>query len=166
MVPGASATPLPRIRWRHSNEGPATKGRRGESAAAVDRMNSERDDHGGMQQALMRLLCRDNAGLPVNVLAERLNMSRNAVRRDLSALERDRLITKRNIQAAGRRPEQLYVLTERGAETFPRQYSWIADLLPRLIETEIGGAAAGAKIAAMGRAVGGRSQIAWARRPT
>ncbi len=99
----------------------------------------------------MRLLSRDKSGLAVDSLAERLKVSRNAVRQHLTALERDGLVARGSIQASGGRPEQLYVLTEQGAETFPRQYAWFAELLLQLIESELGSAAAGEKIAELGR---------------
>jgi predicted ArsR family transcriptional regulator len=110
-------------------------------------------NQGSTQQTLLHLLSRDKGGLAVDTLATRLNISRNAVRQHLTSLERDGVVAKGPIQASGGRPEQLYVLTERGAEAFPRQYAWFAELLLRLLESEMGSTAVGEKMAELGRTV-------------
>jgi predicted ArsR family transcriptional regulator len=102
----------------------------------------------------MRALLRHKRGLTVEALAQTLNISRNAVRQHLTALERDGLVAKGDTQPSGGRPEQLYVLTTEGAERFPRQYSWFSDLLLQMVESEAGKAGLGEKLAEMGRNVG------------
>jgi predicted ArsR family transcriptional regulator len=115
-------------------------------------MNTARNQR-STQQILLRLLSREKGGLAVDTLATQLNISRNAVRQHLTSLERDGVVVKGRIQASGGRPEQLYVLTEQGEETFPRQYAWFAELLLRLLESELGGAAVGAKLSDLARTV-------------
>lgn len=88
----------------------------------------------GTQQVLMQTLLRNKAGETVDGLARKLGVSRNAVRQHLTALERDRLVAKGPRQPSGGRPEQLYVLTPNGHEQFPRQYSWISELLLQALE--------------------------------
>src|SRR5262245_31049520 len=73
---------------------------------------------GERQRDLLTLLLNEKAGLTVDGLSSRLQISRNAVRQHLTALERDRLVQRGDTQPSGGRPEQLYQLTEAGAELF------------------------------------------------
>jgi predicted ArsR family transcriptional regulator len=104
---------------------------------------------------MLRLLSREKGGLAVDTLASQLNISRNAVRQHLTSLERDGVVAKGGIQASGGRPEQLYVLSERGQEAFPRQYAWFAELLLGLLESELGSAVVAERMADLGRTVAG-----------
>lgn len=108
---------------------------------------------GGTQQVLMRELLRNKEGLTVEALAISLDVSRNAVRQHLTALERDGLVAKGRTQASGGRPEQLYVLTHAGEERFPRQYSWFSEMLLQMLRTEFGSAGLEEKLREMGRSV-------------
>jgi predicted ArsR family transcriptional regulator len=107
----------------------------------------------GTQQTLMRALLHNKAGESVDGLARKLAISRNAVRQHLTALERDGLVEKGPRQPSGGRPEQLYVLTPNGHERFPRQYSWISELLLQALETRAPGDL-GDELDRMGESVG------------
>jgi predicted ArsR family transcriptional regulator len=112
-------------------------------------------NQGSTQQTLLQMLSRAKGGLAVDILATRLNISKNAVRQHLTSLERDGVVAKGRIQASGGRPEQLFVLTERGEEAFPRQYAWFAELVLGLLESELGSTAMGERMAELGRSVAG-----------
>jgi predicted ArsR family transcriptional regulator len=107
----------------------------------------------GTQQVLMRTLLHNKLGETVDGLARKLGVSRNAVRQHLTALERDGLVAKGARQPSGGRPEQLYVLTPEGLEQFPRQYSWISELLLQALEGRADGGL-GDELERMGEAVG------------
>ena len=92
-------------------------------------MTTTQDETGGRQQQLLRLLLRHKRGMGVEALVRDLAISRTAVRQHLASLERDGLVRKGASQPSGGRPEQLYVLSPKAAEQFPRQYSWFAELL-------------------------------------
>jgi predicted ArsR family transcriptional regulator len=111
---------------------------------------------GERQQQLLSLLLDHKGGLTVDALSERLKITRNAVRQHLAALELDELVRRGDTKPSGGRPEQLYLLSDRGAELFPRQYSWFSELLIEAITAEIGRDALGAKLDQMGRAVGAK----------
>jgi len=111
---------------------------------------------GERQRDLLTLLLNEKAGLTVEGLSARLQISRNAVRQHLTALERDRLVERGDTKPSGGRPEQLYRLTDTGAELFPRRYSWFAELLIARMAAETGSEGVRAKLAAMGQEVGGR----------
>ncbi|MEO6075261.1 MAG: helix-turn-helix domain-containing protein [Dokdonella sp.] len=93
---------------------------------------------GQRQQDLLKLLLRNKAGMTVDELSRQLDITRNAVRQHLIALERDGLITTGISRPSGGRPEQLYVLSDQGKEIFPRQYSWFAELVVESIRDEAG----------------------------
>ena len=109
---------------------------------------------GERQQQLLSLLLGHKGGLTIDDLSERLQITRNAVRQHLAALERDDLVRRGDTKPSGGRPEQLYLLSDRGAEMFPRRYSWFSELLIETLTTDIGHDAVGAKLERMGRDVG------------
>ena len=109
---------------------------------------------GDRQKALLRLLLKDKAGITVDTLSERLAITRNAVRQHLAALENDDLVMKGASRATGGRPEQLYVLTDKGRECFPRHYAWFAELLIDSVQRELGADQLAERLAAMGTRVG------------
>jgi predicted ArsR family transcriptional regulator len=92
------------------------------------------------QRRLMGLLRQDRTGITVDRLAERLAVSRNAVRQHLTTLERDGFVQRGATRPTKGRPEQLYQLTDKGLEQFPRRYSWFADLLIQTVKRASGAA--------------------------
>ncbi|MGH6928911.1 MAG: helix-turn-helix transcriptional regulator [Dongiaceae bacterium] len=115
---------------------------------------------GERQQQLLSLLLDHKAGLTVDDLSGRLQITRNAVRQHLAALERDDLVRRGDTNPSGGRPEQLYLLSDRGAELFPRRYSWFSELLIEAIAADVGRDAVGAKLDRMGREVGAKLRAA------
>lgn len=90
------------------------------------------------QQELLNQLLKVKSGLTVDELSKQLEITRNAVRQHLAALENDGLVTHGASRRSGGRPEQLYVLTDAGKELFPRHYSWFAQLIVESIKQESG----------------------------
>jgi predicted ArsR family transcriptional regulator len=115
---------------------------------------------GERQQQVLCLLLDHKGGLTVDALSDQLKITRTAVRQHLAALERDELVRRGDTKPSGGRPEQLYVLSERGAELFPRRYSWFSELLIEAIAADIGRDAVGAKLDRMGREVGAKLRAA------
>jgi predicted ArsR family transcriptional regulator len=109
---------------------------------------------GERQRQLLLLLLKNKTGLTVDALSADLQITRNAVRQHLAALERDDLVRRGDTKPSGGRPEQLYLLSDRGGELFPRRYSWFSELLIETMASEVGRDAVGAKLEQMGRAVG------------
>ncbi|HEY4074489.1 MAG TPA: hypothetical protein VGM52_15440 [Herbaspirillum sp.] len=108
---------------------------------------------GARHKEFLELLIRNKAGLTVENFSAGLGITRNAVRQHLATLETHALIAKSVTRPSGGRPEQLYVLTEKGSAYFPRQYSWFAQLLIETVEQEVGEGALGDRLAAMGEKV-------------
>jgi predicted ArsR family transcriptional regulator len=94
---------------------------------------------GERQKQLLKLLRANKPGLSVDELSKGLEITRNAVRQHLSSLEAAGLVTTGTTRpSGGGRPQQLYVLTELGSESFPRQYSWLAQLVVASVQREEG----------------------------
>ncbi|MBN9126229.1 MAG: HTH domain-containing protein [Nitrosospira sp.] len=94
---------------------------------------------GDRQKQLLKLLRGNKAGLSVDELSKGLEITRNAVRQHLTSLEAEGLVEAGNMRpSGGGRPQQLYVLTEKGKESFPRQYSWLAQLVVASVQREEG----------------------------
>lgn len=108
---------------------------------------------GDRQKQLLEMLLRNKSGLTVEELSKGLHITRNAVRQHLAALEGDQLIELGPTRPSGGRPQQLYTLTERGKEVFPRHYSWFAQLVIEGIRREHGAAGLEERLAAIGSSV-------------
>lgn len=112
---------------------------------------------GDRQKQLMRMLLRHKAGLSVDQLAAGLRITRNAVRQHLAALARDGLATLLDTtRPSGGRPQQLYALTDKGRELFPRHYSWFAQLVVDAIKREHGADGLRKRLTEMGREIAGQ----------
>ncbi|MGZ3238665.1 MAG: helix-turn-helix transcriptional regulator, partial [Burkholderiaceae bacterium] len=109
---------------------------------------------GVRQKELLKLLLKNKTGMTVDQLSGLLEITRSAVRQHLASLENDGLVEKGITRASGGRPEQLYVLTDKGNECFPRHYSWFAQLLVESVQQENGPEGLGARLSAMGEKVG------------
>jgi predicted ArsR family transcriptional regulator len=96
------------------------------------------DAFGERQQALMRLLMKRKEGLTIDGLADELRITRTAVRQHLTALERTSLVERGESLPTGGRPVQVYRLTQKGVDAFPKQYSWFSEAILRAIRTEKG----------------------------
>jgi len=109
---------------------------------------------GSRQKDLLVLLLKNKVGLTADDIAEQLGISRNAVRQHLAALENERLLKRGETCATGGRPKQLYVLTDKGHECFPRHYSWFAELLVTTLVEQAGATGVAAQLAALGHKIG------------
>jgi predicted ArsR family transcriptional regulator len=112
------------------------------------------DTLGERQRQLLHLLLSNKAGLTVDDLSTELQITRNAVRQHLAALERDDLVRRGETKPSGGRPEQLYLLSDKGAELFPRRYSWFSELLIESLAAELGEQKVGDRLEEMGKKVG------------
>ncbi|MGH8762215.1 MAG: helix-turn-helix transcriptional regulator [Nitrosospira sp.] len=109
---------------------------------------------GERQKQLLKLLRGSKPGLSVDELSKGLEITRNAVRQHLAALEGSGLVEGGAMRpSGGGRPQQLYVITELGEETFPRQYSWLAQLMVSSIQREEGAENMGRRLNEIGAGV-------------
>jgi len=83
-------------------------------------------------------LLEHKAGVTLDELAASVGLSRTAVNQHLIALEREGYVRKASPRKTGGRPLHVYVLTEQGANRFPKQYSWFSKLLIRTLRERFG----------------------------
>lgn len=116
---------------------------------------------GDTQRNLLRQLLKNKSGLTVDELSKGLKITRNAVRQHVAALESQGLVAPGATRPSGGRPQQLYALTEKGKEAFPRHYSWFAQLVVDSVRREHGTEGLGERLSAIGSSVAEqlRSQI-------
>lgn len=93
---------------------------------------------GRRQQELLKLMLKNKAGVSIDELAAEARVTRTAVRQHLTALEAEGYVRKGDERKTAGRPGQTFVLTVRGTELFPRQYSWFSGLLLNAIRGERG----------------------------
>jgi DeoR family transcriptional regulator, suf operon transcriptional repressor len=84
---------------------------------------------GSRQQELLRALRIETDGLSVEEIATRLNITRTAVNQHLRALEVKGYVARGSLRHSGGRPSLNYLMTSKGLDLFPRQYSWFSALL-------------------------------------
>ena len=108
---------------------------------------------GETRKRLLRHLLRHKTGASIDELAGAGGVTRTAVRQHLALLMRDGLVDTGGARPSGGRPQNLFVLTAQGKETFPRRYSWFAQLLIEAIAKEHGSAGLRLRLARLASAV-------------
>jgi len=98
---------------------------------------------------LQQLLHTKPEGLTLDELAAHLGVTRNAVRQQVTALERDGLVAPIGLRPSGRRPSRTYGMTDLGRETFPRRYDMLSLSMLRALRDRLGDEAAESVLAAM-----------------
>jgi predicted ArsR family transcriptional regulator len=108
---------------------------------------------GETRKRLLRHLLRHKGGASIDELAHAAGVTRTAVRQHLALLMRDGLATTGGTRPSGGRPQRLFVLTAQGRESFPRRYSWFAQLLIEAITREHGAAGLRLRLARLASSV-------------
>ncbi|MBE0470527.1 MAG: HTH domain-containing protein [Methyloprofundus sp.] len=93
---------------------------------------------GSRQKQILALLLATKAGLSIDSIAEKLQISRNAVKQHMVVLEKDLLIKAGKFNLTKGRPSRSYVLTEQGINQFTKQYSWFCNLLIAQLKEDMG----------------------------
>lgn len=93
---------------------------------------------GTRQRELLLLLMEHKGGMTLEDLISSLGISRTAVNQHLAGLERDGLVRKGDSRKTGGRPSATYLPTDQGINLFPKQYSWMSELLIDSLKEELG----------------------------
>lgn len=93
---------------------------------------------GDTQKKVMSELLRRRSGMTVDELMASLALSRTAVNQQLIVLEREGHVRRGELRKTGGRPGRSYVLTERGMNRFPKQYSWFSRVLMQALREQFG----------------------------
>ena len=96
------------------------------------------DAFGETQQRILGLLMRKKQGCTIDDLIDELEISRTAVTQHLSSLERLNYIERGFPQETGGRPVQIYKLSAKGYDLFPKQYSWFSEIMIEAIKKDKG----------------------------
>jgi DeoR family suf operon transcriptional repressor len=90
------------------------------------------------QQAVLSNLLERKSGATLDELVALVGLSRTAINQQLIALEGQGLVQKAAARKSGGRPQNVYVLTEQGANSFPKQYSWFSKMLIETLRQQVG----------------------------
>lgn len=94
---------------------------------------------GSSQQEVLNQLMERKAGATLDELVAAVGLSRTAVNQHLMALEREGYVRKGTPRKTGRRPQNIYILTEQGTNSlFPKQYSWFSRLMFQTLRDHVG----------------------------
>jgi DeoR family suf operon transcriptional repressor len=93
---------------------------------------------GTSQQEVLNQLLDSKSGVTLAELVKAVGLSRTAVNQHLASLERDGYIRKGEPRRTGGRPQHVYILTESGANLFPKQYSWFSKMLIETLRQQVG----------------------------
>ena len=93
---------------------------------------------GNSQQEVLNQLLERKTGATLDELVSAVGLSRTAVNQHLIALEKAGHIQKTTPRKSGGRPQNVYLLTEAGANLFPKQYSWFSKMLIETLRERIG----------------------------
>src|SRR4051812_39255092 len=95
---------------------------------------------GNSQQDILNQLLECKAGATLAELTKVLGLSRTAVNQQLVSLEKDGFVCRSTPRRTAGRPQHVYVLTEAGANRFPKQYSWFSKMLIETLRQQVGAA--------------------------
>ena len=90
------------------------------------------------KKEILFLLNGHKEGLSIPKLEESLGISRTAVNQHLANLERDGLVTKGLAEKTGGRPGYAYLITGKGIDLLPKQYSWFSELIVNALMDKLG----------------------------
>ncbi|MES3036585.1 MAG: methanogen output domain 1-containing protein [Bdellovibrionota bacterium] len=92
------------------------------------------------QQKILDLLITNPNGLTADQVADHLGVTKTAAKEHLNKLEYLEYLNFRDEKGIVGRPKRFYLLSHRGGETFPRQYSWLSNLLLAYLSEDLGSA--------------------------
>jgi len=90
------------------------------------------------KQEILNQLLQRRAGVTIADLMASVGLSRTAVIQHLTTLEGEGFVEKTQSRKTAGRPQYVYVLTEEGANRFPKQYSWFSKLLVKVLRDQMG----------------------------
>jgi DeoR family suf operon transcriptional repressor len=93
---------------------------------------------GSSQQSVLNYLLEHKSGSTLEELVGAVGLSRTAVNQHLLALEGQGHVRKSTPRKTAGRPQHVYVLTEAGANLFPKQYSWFSKLMFEQLRAQVG----------------------------
>jgi predicted ArsR family transcriptional regulator len=90
------------------------------------------------QKKILEHLLDVPEGATLDELTNILGVTKTAVREHVLKLEHQSLITFTDTKSGVGRPKRIYKLSESGQEAFPRQYSWLSNVLLEILTDDLG----------------------------
>jgi DeoR family transcriptional regulator, suf operon transcriptional repressor len=88
------------------------------------------------QQRILEHLLKNSDGATLDELSDHLGITKTAVKEHLIKI--DEYISHNDTRGAVGRPRRRYHLSPEGHEVFPRQYSWLSNVLLELLAEDLG----------------------------
>jgi predicted ArsR family transcriptional regulator len=90
------------------------------------------------QKKILEYLLEHSKGATLDEIAEHLGITKTAAREHVVKIENLGLLTFEDIQGSVGRPRRHYLLSNNGHEIFPRQYSWLSNILLEYLAEDMG----------------------------
>jgi predicted ArsR family transcriptional regulator len=90
------------------------------------------------QKKILEHLHETTDGATLDDLCAHLGVTRTAAKEHLLKLDHLGFITFKDTRGAVGRPKRVYFLSDSGHEVFPRQYSWLSNVLLELLAQDMG----------------------------
>ena len=93
---------------------------------------------GSTQRKILAGLLKSRDGMTIDDFVRELDISRTAINQHINALEKDDYLEKHTLVKTKGRPGQIYVLSKKGINLFPKQYAWFSELLLSNLKEQLG----------------------------
>lgn len=93
----------------------------------------------GNQQLILKYLLSRKEGATLDELAAHLEITKTATKEHILKLEAHGYLTFVDSKGSVGRPRRRYLLSEEGHDVFPKQYSWLSNVLLELLAQDLGG---------------------------
>jgi predicted ArsR family transcriptional regulator len=90
------------------------------------------------QKRILEYLLDHADGATIEALVTHLGVTKTAVKEHILKIEHLGYITYKDVSGAIGRPKRYYLLSNNGHEAFPRQYSWLSNILLELLAKNMG----------------------------
>jgi predicted ArsR family transcriptional regulator len=90
------------------------------------------------QQLISKYLLSRNEGATLDEIAEHLGVTKTAAREHVLKLEAHGYLTFADSRGGIGRPRRRYLLSQEGHDAFPKQYSWLSNVLLELLAEDLG----------------------------
>lgn len=91
------------------------------------------------QQRILEFLLSNKNGATLEELASYLGITKTAAKEHILKVENHGLLRFADTKGAVGRPRRRYFLSEEGHDAFPKQYSWLSNVLLELLAQDLGG---------------------------
>lgn len=105
------------------------------------------------QKRILEYLMDHTAGATLEELSEFLGITKTAAKEHLLKVESQGYITYEDSKGSVGRPKRKYLLTKEGNDVFPRQYSWLSNVLLEVLSEDLGAEAVSKMMKKLGQKV-------------